>query len=481
MEFSTPLFLFLFLPLSIFLHSIVDKKYRNVLALFTSLIFYAISSFIFLPVVILSILFNYGLGILIDSATQGEEKQNARIFLFAGIIFNVGLLLVFKFIAQYADTFFLNISPDLFTEIMIPLGLSYITFQNIAYLVDIAHQRFKAEKNLVDFSLYILLFPKLLAGPIVLYHDVREQIKDRELDMQAIVEGIQRFIFGMAKKVLIANTLASTIHRSLKLSSPDFSSKIAWFILAAYTIQIYFDFSGYTDMALGIGKMMGFTLPENFNYPYIAESITDFWRRWHISLSSWMREYVFIPLEVRRRKVRFLRQPTNILITFMLTGLWHGLTLNYLLWGGLHGLALGLESSFLSKMLKKTWKPIRHIYTLAVVMLGWIFFRADSIQYAVAFIGRLLGIGPAVNILPYQTTAPLPIIDPTVWIALGSGIVLSLPIIPRIRTFISTKASSPAWVSVGRVAQYGFSLLIFLLCIGAIASYGYKRSIYGQF
>ena len=481
MDFIEPKYLFLLLPITIIFHTILKKKYRNLAALGASVAFYAAGSINFFPIIFISIFVNYCLGRIINKFANGEKKGNPGIFVLLGILLNAGLLITTKLMVQFQMGPLSDLFLNLFDNLAVPLGLSYITFQNISYLVDISNQRIQAEKNYIDFALYILLFPKLLVGPIVLYRDVKDQIKDRDIDIDQIAAGIRRFSIGMAKKILIADILGQAINPSLELSSPEYSSKMAWLILAAYTIQIFFDFSGYTDMALGLAKMMGFSFMDNFNYPYIAESITDFWRRWHISLSSWMREYVFIPLEFKRRKVRCLRQPTNLMVTFLITGLWHGFTLNFLLWGGLHGFVLGLETSFLLKRLKKAWKPIQHIYTMAIVMLGWIFFRANSLKYAFSFIGRLLGLGSAVRILPYQLTAPLPLIDRSVWLALALGILFSTPLIPKLRNLLAAKLQSAPIKLLGRIILDVFTILLFVLSIGFVTSQGYNRSIYGQF
>ena len=484
MDFITPTFLFLFLPSIIILHSIVKEKYRNIIVLIASLIFYASSNLVYLPVILISIILNYYLGYSIHANLKSEHGNPHDPALTWGIIINIGLLFFFKFVSGYSSTHFFSFIPVQYLktlrDIAIPLGLSYITFQNISYLVDISNEIISPADNLPDFALYVLLFPKIIIGPIALYRQVCDQIEHRELEIEKIANSARRFIIGLAKKVLIADTIARTINPSLDLTSPDFSTGIAWFILIGYTIQIFFDFSGYTDMALGLAGMLGFSFVENFNYPYIAESITDFWRRWHISLSSWVREYIFTPLEFKRRKSKTLRQQSNLLITFLLTGLWHGLTLNFIIWGAIHGLALGLESSF-PKFFKKLWKPFRHLYTLAIVMFSWIFFRANSFQYALAFLGRLFGGGPVITPQPFGNTAPLPIIDPSVWIALAMGILISIPIFPKLKEIWNTRQHSPTMYWNCQIITDILHFVLYFLSVASIASAGYVGSIYGNF
>jgi alginate O-acetyltransferase complex protein AlgI len=484
MDFTKPTFLFLFLPSVIIIHSIVKEKYRNIIVLVASLIFYASANWINLPIIIISIFINYYLGRSIEANLNRNPESKHNSALTWGIIFNIALLFIFKFIASYGSTIISGAIPDqyqqLLKEIVVPIGLSYITFQNISYLVDISNEVIPPARNFIDFSLYILLFPKIIIGPIVLYRQVCDQINHRELEIEKIANSARRFIIGLAKKVLIADTIARTINPGLDLTSPDFSTGIAWFILIGYTIQIFFDFSGYTDMALGLAGMLGFSFVENFNYPYIAESITNFWRRWHISLSNWVREYIFTPLEFKRRKSNFLRQQTNLLITFLLTGLWHGISLNFILWGGIHGLMLGLESSF-PKFFKKLWKPLRHIYTLAIVMFSWIFFRSNSTDYALRFIGRLFGSNPGHTMQPFWVTEPLPIIDHTVWIALALGILFSIPIFPKLKDIWNTKQHSPAMYWTCQVTTDILHLVLYFLSVASIASAGYVGSIYGNF
>ena len=328
------------------------------IALLASLIFFSWGQFYYLPLMLVLIILNFYSGKWIEK-NRDNNPIKARYLLISACSINLLILLFFKAIAVYGNNW--NFLPGDFltfvTSNPLPLGLSYITFQVISYLIDIYKDMSDSEKSFINFSLYILLFPKILVGPITRYRNLAGQLFKREADGAQVANGIRRFITGLAKKVLIADTIARTINPAFNLNSPDYSTAIAWFVLFGYAIQLYFDFSGYTDMAVGIGQIMGFKFVENFNYPYISRNITDFWRRWHISLSSWFRDYVFYPLEFMRAQIPiFHTQQVNIFIVFLLTGLWHGLTINYLIWGGIHGLALVFEMKFLKK-LKGTWVP----------------------------------------------------------------------------------------------------------------------------
>ena len=362
MNFNAPTFLFFFLPVGLLLYYAVDWRYKNLVALAASLVFYAWGQLFYLPIMLLVILVNFYTARRIEGAR--EKPEAARKWLWAGIVFDIGLLLFFKIVAGYGSAWLFFLPAQTVERLAsnpIPLGLSFITFQVISYLIDIDNEIVDSEKSLLNFSLYILLFPKIILGPITRYRDLAGQLLERKITAEGAASGARRFIVGLAKKVLIADTLARMVNPAFDLSSPNFSTGIAWLVLVGYAIQLYFDFSGYTDMAIGLGQMLGFRFVENFNYPYISRSISEFWRRWHISLSSWFRDYVFLPLEFARRGTVRFRQQTNILVVFLLTGLWHGVTLNFVIWGLIHGLALALEMTGFGRWLKKAWPPLQHV------------------------------------------------------------------------------------------------------------------------
>jgi alginate O-acetyltransferase complex protein AlgI len=434
-NFSSFPFLSLFLPFFIVLYIFSAPRHRNLLALLASVLFFSIGQIYYLPILAIIIIVDYYISRGLEYYRQQQVKE--LIILFVGIVLNLLPLVFFKVIASYGVNWLDGILPgtvlDILSKYLAPLGLSYIVFQLIAYLVDVHNECCESEKSFKNFALYIMLFPKLLVGPIVRYRDISEQLSNRELHSHDVADGVRRFIRGLAKKILIADTLAAVVNPAFKLDFPNFSPALAWFVLIAYALQLYFDFSGLTDMAIGLGRLLGFTFMENFNYPYISRSISEFWRRWHISLSTWFREYVFYPLEFTRRKSNLMVQPLNILIVFLLTGLWHGLTLNFILWGGVHGVALALEAAFLGQWLKKLWRPIQHLYTLLVVLIGWVLFRSPDLHYAFGFLARLVGSTKGITPIPFSITQPLPIIDHTVWLAVIFGILFSLPVIPFIQ------------------------------------------------
>ena len=485
MNFNSINFLILFLPIFILAYVIASPKLKNLVILVASIVFFAFNQVYFLPLMLVLILGNYNLAKAIDRTSDQEKKKH--ILLLTGCGIDLVLLLLFKVLATYGMGWLPKGLPatqvSLVSQYLIPMGFSYIVFQLISYLVDVYNGICECEKSLYHFMLYVMMFPKIVVGPIVRYRDLAGPIKERQSGSQDIADGARRFIQGLIKKTLIADTIAATINPAFALSTPNFPTWIAWFVLIGYAIQIYFDFSGFTDMAIGLGQMLGFRFMENFNYPYISKSVAEFWRRWHISLSTWFREYVFYPLEFSRRKFKFLVQPLNILIVFLLVGLWHGLTLNFFIWGGVHGLALAVEATVLGKWLNKLWKPLQHIYTLALILVGWVFFRSASPAYAIAFFARLVGLGGAITPLPFSVTRPLPIIDPSVWLALGLGIIFSLPVVPWFRKLWDRIMAKDA---VGQVVGWlGPDLLLLAFLILSFAAIVSRAtvitSIYSKF
>lgn len=376
MVFSSFVFLFIFLPLVFLCYFICQKRqYRNLVLLIFSLLFYSWGEPIYILIMFFSTFNDYWHGKYIYK--YRENKNIARTLLISSIIINLGLLCFFKYsdflIMNLNNLFHFNIQP---LNLPLPIGISFYTFQTMSYSIDIYRGHAKPQKSIFDFGMYVTLFPQLVAGPIVRYETIAEEIRERTETIEDISFGIKRFIIGLGKKVIIANhmgLIADTIYNG---EIAIYGTGILWIAAIAYTLQIYFDFSGYSDMAIGLGRIFGFHFLENFNYPYMATSITDFWRRWHISLSSWFRDYVYIPLGGNRvSKFKWLR---NILIVWLLTGLWHGASWNYVLWGGYYGLLLILEKVFLSKWLDKTPKFINHIYTMFFVIVGWVIFRIEN-------------------------------------------------------------------------------------------------------
>lgn len=381
MLFSSINFLYYFLPCVLIIYFITPAKYKNSILLVSSLLFYFYGEPIYILVMLGTILSAYIHGILID-----KYKKYKKIFLISSITISLGTLTLFK----YSDFFITNINNLLDTKInllnlSLPIGISFYTFQILSYIIDVYKEKVPVQKNIIKLATYVSLFPQLIAGPIVRYIDVEKELTKRKHSFEKIALGINRFIIGLSKKVLIANQLGELCQIFLQTS--DKSVMFYWIYGISFSLQIYFDFSAYSDMAIGLGKILGFRFLENFNYPYISKSITEFWRRWHISLSSWFKDYVYIPLGGNRHgKLKLIR---NIFIVWMLTGLWHGANWTFVLWGLLFGILLIIEKLFLLEKLEKIPNIIKHIYVLFIVMISFILFNANSIGEA---INQILGL-----------------------------------------------------------------------------------------
>ena len=389
MLFSSLSFLFVFLPLVLVVYYLVPKRLKNAVLLAFSLVFYFVGEQELLLLMLLSALLDFFCSLAIE---RFRGKRNLmRLFLMLSILGNLTLLGYFK----YADLLIKSINAILdtqlhFLDIALPIGISFFTFQTMSYTFDVYRGDVKAETNFLDFFTYVTLFPQLIAGPIVRYQSIAVELKNRGVSFAGFGSGVSRFCIGLGKKILIANTMAGACR--IYGQMPEKTILFTWVYAIAFTLQIYFDFSGYSDMAIGLGKMFGFTFPENFNYPYIAKSATEFWRRWHITLGSWFRDYVYIPMG--GNKVPVIRYIVNILIVWFLTGLWHGAAYNFILWGLYYGVLLLLEKFLLKGLLQKG-KIIPHLYLLFITIIGFIIFDASSIKDAVYTCGRLLGIGAA--------------------------------------------------------------------------------------
>jgi alginate O-acetyltransferase complex protein AlgI len=334
---------------------------------------------------IISIIVNFGVGQWIG------KKRNSKFPLIIGIVFNLIILGYYKYIDFFINTinviFNSNIQEQ---QLALPIGISFFTFQSLSYLVDVYRGNESVQTNFISLGLYIALFPQLIAGPIVRYKEISDQINYRVVTIIKVSNGIKRFILGLAKKVIIADQMGYVADMIFSSTTTDLSSGMAWVGIIAYTLQIYFDFSGYSDMAIGLGKMFGFDFPENFDSPYISQSVTEFWRRWHMTLGRWFRDYVYIPLGGNRTST--LKLLRNISIVWMLTGFWHGASWTFIAWGAYYGILLGIEKYWLSNLLEKTWRPIRHVYLLLIVSIGWVFFRADDFNYAFSYLKVMFGM-----------------------------------------------------------------------------------------
>jgi len=484
MLYNSPTFLFYFLPVVLLIYLVIGKRLQNLFLLFSSLIFYIWGETIFFPVFFLSIAINFFVGNWIGSGQPNPLKVK-RVFIIA-LVFNITLLVFFKLYSTYFSdlTKLLNLSvPSLVLEDFekfnfLPLGISFYTFASISYLIDIYKRRSECESKFSNFALYLLLFPKVVAGPIVRYREIAAQLVNRVITSQKLAGGARRFIIGLSKKVLIADTLAPVTIRVFALPISDLTTGLAWLGILSYSIQIFFDFSGYTDMAIGLGQVLGYKFVENFNYPYISKSISEFWQRWHISLSRWFRDYVFFPLERKRISTSGLSQYINILIVFLLTGLWHGVTPTFIVWGLLHGLAISLEISPLGKWLKSTWIPLQHLYALTIIIIGWVLFRADNLAYAYGYLKSMLGFSKGSGIIPFTA---LPVVETHTWLALLLGGLLSFPIFPTLAQAFPNLKNSSKVVGGFRALRDILLLGLLLASIMGMAGSTYQAYIYLRF
>lgn len=387
MVFSSTIFLCVYLPLVLLGYYICPKKGRNLFLLIASLVFYAWGEPKYVFLMMFSILINYLFGRLMDK--HRENKKRLKLLLVLSVVIDLGLLSVFK----YTDFIITNINSlfdaglDLL-NIALPIGISFYTFQAMSYTIDVYRDDVRVQKNIIDFGMYITMFPQLIAGPIVRYSDVQDQLAERSVTTADFSEGVMRFAVGLGKKVLLANQMGA-VWSDIYALGGDVSALMAWIGAAAYTFQIYFDFSGYSDMAIGLGRMFGFKFPENFRYPYQSVSITDFWRRWHITLSTWFKEYLYIPLGGNRRGLA--RQALNLLIVWTLTGFWHGAGWNFVMWGLYYFVILFIEKLFLLKALDKLPKFFRHVYALLLIAIGWVIFASDDVSVLLPYLGSLFG------------------------------------------------------------------------------------------
>lgn len=398
MVFSSILVLTRFLPIVFALYFLVPKRARNLVLFLSSMLFYAWGEPIYILLMCFTIFVDYVFGILIDSQVGSGKQKQAKLSLVAAVIVNLSLLGFFKYANFTIDTVnSLTGAGITALKISLPIGISFYTFQSLSYVIDVYRGDTKVQKNILDFGTYVVLFPQLIAGPIVRYRTVAEEMKGRRENVADFSRGISRFIIGLGKKVLLANNAGALGDTINQLALSDMSTMSAWLGIIAFTFQIYFDFSGYSDMAIGIGLMFGFHFDENFDYPYMAKSITEFWRRWHISLGTWFKEYVYIPLGGNRAGI--YKQIRNIVIVWLLTGFWHGASWNFVLWGVYYGLLLILEKVFLLKKLEKLPKFFRHFYTIFLVIIGWVLFSFDSYKEGIAYISRMFGTAglPFVN------------------------------------------------------------------------------------
>ncbi len=464
MVFSSTVFLFLFLPFTIMVYYnpwFKGRKFRNYFLLFMSMVFYAYGEPLFVGIMILEIVIGWLLGKKIELMQQQKNKKR---WLYIGVFFFVAMLFVFKYLTFFNTQFsvFFSVStPDI--DIALPIGISFFTFQLLSYIFDVYYGKAKAQSNILNLGLYITLFPQLIAGPIVRYEVIEKQILQRQENLPNFADGMLRFSYGLGKKVLIANYMAMVADNIFSAGAPE-AIATAWLGAIAYTLQIYFDFSGYSDMAIGLSKMFGFSIAENFKYPYIANSVTDFWRRWHISLSSWFKDYVYIPLGGNRcNKGRWL---FNLFIVWILTGIWHGANWTFLCWGLWYFIWLVCEklTGITNKM-----GVFSHVYTILVIIIGWVFFRSNSMEEAVLYVKAMGGISE--NVLVDSTFCNYLTGCYTILII---ALVLSMPIVP----YIQNKYCCKIW---GKNVESLVGAAIFLVSVLMCISGSYNPFIYFNF
>lgn len=497
MDFSSPLFLFLFLPAVLAGYWCLGVSVRNLYLLGASLFLYMWVEGRFVLVLLLSLAVNYLFTMLIDRCQRAGPR---RFLLVVTVAANLALLGAFKyliFLVENLNRLLLGVglAPVGLTPMHLPTGLSFFTFQAMAYAIDIYRQQYAPQRNVIKFSLFFALFPKISAGPIIRYPEVEAALARPEVSLEVCASGAKRFILGMGKKLIIADTLAETSRQIFSIPAGDLTASLAWLAIVCYMLQLYFDFSGYTDMAIGLGRLLGFSMGENFNYPYLARSVTEFWRRWHISLSSWFKDYVFLPLSFAlmtpsvRQRIMAGRYKTNyrsllsVVIVFTLCGAWHGASWNFIVWGLLHGLVLALENWKLSKVLQKAWPPLAHAYLLLFLLLSWVIFRASTLSEAVGYIMTMAGLGSGTGSVYH----PSLFINLELLVVLPIAVLGSLPLAGWWRAWQVRLGQLPAATGsltcggLAEALEAGFVVVVFILSLLAVAGSTYKPFIYYQF
>ncbi len=475
MLFSSPIFLFLFLPITLILYFFTPKKFKNFFLLLMSLGFYTWGEKELVILIILSSIIDYSSGLIISS---GKKKLG----LLLSILFNLSILIYFKYsnflftnlteLLQEFNIFYQNASK--FSNVVLPLGISFYTFQTMSYTIDVYRGTVKANRNFIDFATYVTLFPQLIAGPIVRYKEIENELTNRVVTSQLFANGIERFIVGLAKKMIIANNCAFLVDGIFALPASEISPLTAWLGLIAYSFQIYFDFSGYSDMAIGLGKMFGFNFPENFNYPYISKSVREFWRRWHITLSNWFKDYLYISLG-GNRKGSFTTY-INLLIVFFITGLWHGANWTFIVWGLFHGIFLILERIGLRNILKKLPNYISHIYLLLIVNISWVFFRSDTVGYSFSYLRAMFNFKQTTNFefLNFYLTKELIIV-------LILATIFSTPVLKLFINYIKKHENKLFVYKTMGVFKVASLIFLLLICFIYIATDSYNPFIYFRF
>ena len=486
MVFSSLVFVFLFLVLTLGIYYAVPFKFKNFVIFVSGFIFYAWGEPKYVAVMLISTLIDYFAGLTMHK--YNNNKTVKRVALIVSLVMNLSLLGIFKYsdfiFGSINDIFglslenpFLDITNNVFGAVFgakpesylpLPIGISFFTFQSMSYTIDMYLGKIKVQKNVISFTAFVNLFPQIVAGPIVRYDDVAAELDNRTINLDLIYEGIVRFITGAGKKVLIANGIGQLWNEAFALMGSEMSVLTAWLGIIGYTLQIYFDFSGYSDMAIGLGKMMGFNFPENFDYPYLSKSISEFWRRWHMTLGAWFRSYVYIPLGGNRCSK--WRNVFNLAVVWLLTGIWHGASWNFILWGCLYGVLIIMEKLFLGKLLEKLPTAIRWFYTMLLVVLGWVLFVTPDLSSAFSYMGIMFG---STGILADSTA---------LYLLINYGVMLILGIFASTDAWkiIVEKINTKAPAAVNIVTPIA-KIAVFVLCIAYLADATYNPFLYFNF
>lgn len=473
MVFSDLLFLFRFLPIVLLLYFASPKKIRNAILFFTSLVFYAWGEPVYVSLMLFSTLVDYVHGRLVYKYKNKGEHRKAKIFVISSMVINLSLLGFFKyvdfFIGSLNNIFGCSIE---FLNVALPIGISFYTFQTMSYTLDIYINNEEPQKNIINFGAYVAMFPQLIAGPIVQYKDVAKELKSRSENIDDFALGVRKFILGLGKKVLLANNAGAIWTEVKNLPDGDLSVIAAWIGIICFALQIYYDFSGYSDMAIGLGHIFGFKFPINFDYPYMSKSITEFFRRWHISLGKWFRDYVYIPLGGNRKGI--VKQIRNLMIVWLLTGFWHGASYNFILWGLFFGVLLVIEKLFLYKLLNRINGVWGHIYTILMVLIGWVIFEFDSIPDMGRFFSCMCGFG---NFPLYN--------DYSLYLVLNNFIIILLAILGS--TNIPKRAADRLMIKIqnneilSTFVENGALIVIFVICLCYLVAGSYNPFLYFRF
>lgn len=466
MLFSSTTFILLFLPLVCAIYLLVRRELRNYVLLAASLIFYGWGEPRYLAIMILTIIVNY-----VGAIGLERYRRCSKWILLLTMLANLSVLFYFKYFNFVVENVNAAFDCDFtFVKVIMPIGISFYTFQSLSYLVDVYRQEVKAQRDIYKLALYITLFPQLVAGPIVRYHDVRKEIEHREVTFDKVVYGVKRFIIGLSKKMLLANVFGAIADKIFNQPVVAFDTATAWIGAVAYSLQLYFDFSGYSDMAIGLGAIFGFKFLENFNYPYISKSITEFWRRWHISLSTWFKEYLYIPLGGNR--VSRQRTYINLFIVFLATGIWHGASWNFIIWGLWHGFFIILERVTGWHKREGRWllNSVKHVYTILIFVIGWVMFRADNMSYAWAYIQNMFGFISehkiTYNIGYYVAESEL--------LVFAVALMCAVPLFSRILTIPPQYKKCYSLINI-------WLLFLFLMSLASISAATYNPFIYFRF